>query len=86
MTIKQQINHGDIQKVCHTLPTLLHHLPYFIKNIKLWDEKNEDFCIYGCLRVSHYIEGGRKITLNKITFLDSVNNHVIVYRNTWLGN
>ena len=47
MTIKQQINHGDIQKVCHlhndifhsihlchTLPTLLYHLPCIIKNIK----------------------------------------------------
>ena len=53
--MKQQNNHGSIQKVCHLhnetfhsvhlghiLPTLLYHLPCIIKSIKLWDEKNED--------------------------------------------
>ena len=58
MTIKQQTNHEDTQKLCqlhnevfssihlrHTLPTLLYHLPCVIKNIKPWDERNED-CLY----------------------------------------
>ena len=56
MTIKQQINHGVIQKVCHshngvfryfhlchTLPILLYHFSCAIKTNKLWNEEKEDF-------------------------------------------
>ena len=56
MTIKQQINHGAIQKVCHlhidifhsthlchTLSILLYHLLCIIKNNKLCNERKGDF-------------------------------------------
>ena len=56
MTTKQQIDHGDIETVCHlhneichsihlchTLPTLLYHLLCVMKSIKLWNEKNGKF-------------------------------------------
>ena len=66
MTIKQKINQGAIQKVCHfihlcnTLPILLYHLSCNIKSNKLWKEKKEGFYIYGCFSVSRYVKEGRK--------------------------
>ena len=52
MTIKQQINYGAIQKVCHfyneifhsidlchTLLILHYHFPLFIKNNKQWNDR-----------------------------------------------
>ena len=78
MTKKQQINRGNIQKVCHlhdnifyfinlchALPALVCHLPYVIGNIELCDvrRKMKIFCIYGWIRVSRYIKGGRESTL-----------------------
>ena len=63
VTVKQQINHSAIQKVCHlhndifiplTCVTLsqfyfITSLVLFIKNNKLENEKKKLFCIYGCL-------------------------------------
>ena len=74
MTIKQHINLGPIQKVCHlnsgnfysinrcTLSQFhsFTSLVLFTKNSKLWNERKEDFFMYGCLSVSRYIKGGRK--------------------------
>ena len=62
--------------LCHALLTLLYPLPCVIKNIKMSDEKNEDFFyIYGCFSISHNIKRGRKIVLKTIAFLDT---HVCV--------
>ena len=63
MTVKQHINHGAIQKVCHlhngvfflltclTLSQFLSipSLTLFTKNYKLWKERKETFfCIHDC--------------------------------------
>ena len=85
MIIKQQINHGDIKKVCHlhndifhspghTLSLLLYHLRCAVKSIKLGTRQMKIFCKYACFGVSRYVKGGRKfhkIPLNTIAFLDS---------------
>ena len=91
MTINQQVNHGDIQKVCHfhndifhsthlchTLPTLLSHLPCVIKNTEVWNEKMKIFCIYGCFIVSSYIKGGRKSHETALNTTASLDTHVCV--------
>ena len=74
MTINQQINHGDIQKVCHLHNGIFRHSPvsHFVnfallppmryspkmKNYGVREKKI--FCIYGCFSISRYIKGGRK--------------------------
>ena len=77
MTVKQHINHGANVTICHlqisffiplncvTLSQFysITSLELFTKNNELWNERNEDFCIYGCLIVSRYIKGGRKLCL-----------------------
>ena len=64
--MKQQINHGVIQKVrhlhnvifyfinlCHSLSFYSITTPVLFTN-KLWNEK-KNFCIYGCFRVQRII-------------------------------
>ena len=87
MTIKQQINHGDIKKVCHLHNDIFYSIqlvtlcqlysitfPVLLKISNYGMRKMKTFCKYGCFSISHYIKGGRKlhkIALNAIAFLDS---------------
>ena len=88
MTIKQQITHGTIPKVCHLYNGIFHSIPCYLchalsiflstspelvtKNNKLWNETKEDFCIYGCFSVSRNIKGGRKSHFQTMAFLDTL--------------
>ena len=78
MTIKQQVNHGAIQKVCllhndifhpidlcHTLCQFYAFTSPVLLTIKTNYGMREKkiFCIYGCIRVSRYINVGRKSNL-----------------------
>ena len=87
MTIKQQINHGDIKKVCHLHNDIFHsiHLvtlcqfypitsPVLLKVSKYGMRKMKTFGKFGSFNISLYIKGGRKlhiIALDTIAFLDS---------------
>ena len=76
MTIKQQINHGDIQKVCHIFHSihLCHTQLYSITSpvllkISNYGPRKMILCIYDRFSTSHYIKGGKllhEIALNKI--------------------
>ena len=69
MTIKQQIKHGSVQKVCHLYNGIFHHihlchtlslpLCYSLK-IRNYRMREKIFCIYYCFSISRYIKGGRK--------------------------
>ena len=78
MTIKQQINHGAIQNVCHLHNdnfsfhspvshfvnfTPLPTLCYSLTNYRIREKNN--YCIYDCLSVSLYMKGGRKSHLQR---------------------
>ena len=87
MTIKQQVNHGDIKKVCHLYNDILHSIylvtlcqfysitsPVLLKVSNYGERKMKTFCKYGCFSKSRYIKGGIKLhksVLNTIAFFDS---------------
>ena len=63
MTIKQQINHESIQRVCHLYNvnfTLSPPLCYSLKITNYGLREKKIFCINGCFSVSRYVKGGRK--------------------------
>ena len=73
MTIRQQMSHETIQKVCHLHngifqliqlrhTILLDHFPCAIPQTSLRNYRMREkiFCIYGCFSVLIYIKRGRK--------------------------
>ena len=87
ITIKQPINNGAIQEVCHFNNCIFHfiHLCHAVsvllfiipnvlltKNNKLWNDRKEDFlCIWLFLRITLY-QGRQKVaSLDRIAFLDT---------------
>ena len=86
ITVKQPINNGAIQEVCHfnncifyfihlchAVSVLLFIIPNVLltKNNKLWNDRKEDFlCIWLFLRITLY-QGRQKVaSLDRIAFLD----------------
>ena len=87
ITVKQPINNGAIQEVCHfnncifyfihlchAVSVLLFIIPNVLltKNNKLWNDRKEDFlCIWLFLRITLY-QGRQKVaSLDRMAFLDT---------------